>query len=44
MISPTRAEMPNAPTDRESELVGEYFLYLKDLFEKGLVSFVGRTL
>lgn len=44
-IQPTRPEMLAAgPTEREAELVGQHFNYLKGLLEAGIVLLAGRTL
>lgn len=36
--------MPNNPTPEEAALVQQHFLYLKDLHERGIAKFIGRTL
>jgi uncharacterized protein YciI len=41
---PVRLEMPADPTDEESRIVGDHFLFVKSLFEAGTISYVGRTL
>jgi uncharacterized protein len=42
-IRPSRPELPLAPTDEESALVAQHFLYLKALFEAKVATYVGRT-
>jgi uncharacterized protein YciI len=32
------------PTPEEDRLLGEHFAYLGDLYERGIATFVGRTL
>lgn len=43
-IEPTRAGMPDAPTEAEERLVREHFAYLATAYESGDVLYVGRTL
>jgi uncharacterized protein YciI len=43
-IEPTRAGMPDAPTEEEQRLVREHFAYLSKAYESGAVRWVGRTL
>lgn len=43
-IEPSREGMPEAPTDREQQLIGEHFAYLSAAYESGVVRYVGRTL
>lgn len=42
-IRPSRPDMPLGPTDEESALVAQHFLYIKALFEAEVASYVGRT-
>jgi uncharacterized protein len=43
-IRPTRANMlAEGPTEREAQVVGEHFAYLKALVEAGTVLMAGRT-
>ncbi len=43
-IQPTRpAMLTDGPTEREAELVGQHFNYLKQLMEQGVVILAGRT-
>lgn len=44
VLRPVRLEMLAEATDEESRAVGEHFVRLKNAFEAGTVSFVGRTL
>jgi len=44
IVHATRPEMLTAgPTPEEQEILGQHFMYLKDLAEKGPVLLVGRT-
>ena len=43
-IHPTRPEMINAPTERESKLVGEHFQYLKGLLDAGDLILAGPSI
>jgi uncharacterized protein YciI len=44
-IQPTRLGMlTKGPTPQESEIISQHFDYLKELTEKGVAVFVGRTL
>jgi uncharacterized protein YciI len=44
-FQPTRLGMlTEGPTPQEAEIVSQYFNYLKDLTDKGVAIFVGRTL
>lgn len=44
-IRPTRlAMLAEGPTEREAEIVGQHFDYLKALVEQGIVILAGRTL
>lgn len=44
IVRPARPEMlTQGPTEREIEIVGRHFAYLKDLHQKGIVVLVGRT-
>lgn len=44
-IQPTRlAMLTEGPTPREAEIISQHFNYLKDLTDKGVAVFVGRTL
>ena len=43
-IQPTRPDMLSAgPTEREAELAGQHFEYLRRLAEQGVVLLAGRT-
>jgi uncharacterized protein YciI len=45
VIQPTRLEMlTEGPTDQEAEIISNHFNYLKELVNKGVGIFVGRTL
>jgi uncharacterized protein YciI len=44
-IRPVRlAMLSEGATPEEDRLVGEHFAYLRDLHERGIATFVGRTL
>jgi len=44
-VQPVRlAIMSEGPTEQEAAIVGQHWAYLKGLFERGIVVFVGRIL
>ncbi len=43
VVKPPRDNFPETVTPEEAQIVGEHFNYLKDLLEKKVVFFVGRT-
>lgn len=42
-ITPTRPEMPLAPTEAETQIIGAHFAYLEAAYDAGSVHYVGRT-
>ncbi len=43
MFYPPRKDFVTTITEKESETIGQHFLYLKDLHEKKIVSMAGRV-
>jgi len=43
VVKPPRENFPETITDEEAKIISEHFYYLKDLLEKKVVFFVGRT-
>ena len=44
IIKPTRDDYITNPTDKDSEIMGKHFQYLKDLLEKGKLVLAGPVL
>jgi uncharacterized protein YciI len=43
-LAEERLRSPDGWTDRDNELVGIHFKYITELYEKGVVKYVGRTM
>lgn len=43
-LAPTRAEMPEVPTEEEAATVGRHFAYLQAAQAEGVLFMAGRTL